>query len=208
MCSGTIPNNSVRLCQVFHKCVFSANNLFLKTLKTLKTLWHFSIKKLYLLWIHHSSEPTRRHQKVRLSVQTFPFHFHVFFVVIDKNIENYDLSKHHDNIKAALVVKKSSQGKMFNKCIQYDYKSSDKGHMRINTVEKSQTNAISVAMHPLRQAIWELIWKHILAKSQISATNMNMHPLRQSVWGLTWKHTEAKSEMSAIRVTLHPIRNH
>ena len=38
MCSGTIPNNSVRLCQVFHKCVFSANNLFLKTLKTLKTL--------------------------------------------------------------------------------------------------------------------------------------------------------------------------
>ena len=148
MCSGTIPNNSVRLCQVFHKCVFSANNLF--------RLFHiFPLKNcIYFEFIIHRNQPVpRRHQKVRLSVQTFPFHFHVFFVVIDKNIENYDLSKHHDNTKAALGVKKSSQGKMFNKCIQYDYKSSDEGHMRINTVEKSQTNAISVAMHPLRQAI-------------------------------------------------------
>ena len=69
---------------------------------------------------------------VGLSVQLFPFHFHVFFVVMDKNIENCDLSKHYINTKATLGVTKSSQGKMFNKCNQCEYKSSDKGHIRMH----------------------------------------------------------------------------
>ena len=45
------------------------------------------------------------------------------------------------------------------------------GDIQLHTVEKSQTNAISVTMHLLRQAIWRDIWKPTAEKSQTNATN-------------------------------------
>ena len=39
------------------------------------------------------------------------------------------------------------------------------------TVEKSQTNVVSVTMKHLRKAIWGDIWKRTLEKSETNATN-------------------------------------
>ena len=65
-------------------------------------------------------------------------------------------------------------------------------HIWKHTVEKSQTNATSVIMHPLRQAIWGHIWERTAEKSQTNATSVTMHPLRQVVWGDIWEHTVEK----------------
>ena len=80
----------------------------------------------------------------------------------------------------------------------------------------------------LRQTIWRIIWKRTVEKSQTSATNVNMHPrdrpfeetfentrwkklkqmqpmrplLRQVIWGDNWKRTVEKSDTNATYVTL------
>ena len=51
------------------------------------------------------------------------------------------------------------------------------------TVEKSQTNATNVTMHPLLQAIWGHIWKDTVEKSQTNAANVTMHPFMPALWG-------------------------
>ena len=55
------------------------------------------------------------------------------------------------------------------------------------TVEKRQTNATNVTMHPPVQTLWGHIWKHTAAKSQINATSVAMHPFGQANWWHTWK---------------------
>ena len=57
-------------------------------------------------------------------------------------------------------------------------------------------------MHPLRQAIWGLIWKHTVEISQINAANATMHPLGQTVWEHIWKHTLEKSWTNVTSVAL------
>ena len=63
------------------------------------------------------------------------------------------------------------------------------GNIWEHTVEKSQTNATSVTLHLLMQAIWGLIWKHTLGKKRSNATIVIMHPLRDVIWGDIWKPT-------------------
>ena len=70
------------------------------------------------------------------------------------------------------------------------------------TVEKSQTNATNVNMHPVMQALWGHIWKHTVEKSQTNATNVTMPLLRQAIWGNIWKRTVEKSQTNATNVTL------
>ena len=59
------------------------------------------------------------------------------------------------------------------------------GHILKRTVEKNQTNATNVTMHPQKQAIWGDIWKCIVEKSQTNATNVTLHLLGQAIWGHT-----------------------
>ena len=66
-----------------------------------------------------------------------------------------------------------------------------------HTVEKSQTNANSVIMHHIKQAIWGLIWKHIAGKSQTNATSVVMHFMKQAIWGNVWKYTTEKRQTNA-----------
>ena len=58
---------------------------------------------------------------------------------------------------------------------------------------KNQTNATSVTLHPLMQAIWGSIWKHTVEKNQTNATSVTLHPLMQVIWGRIWKHTVEKN---------------
>ena len=46
---------------------------------------------------------------------------------------------------------------------------------------------VIITLHPLRQAVWGLIWKYTAAKSQINATSVAMHPFGQANWWHTWK---------------------
>ena len=71
------------------------------------------------------------------------------------------------------------------------------GNIWEHTVEKSQTNANSVIMHHIKQAIWGLIWKHIAGKSQTNATSVVMHFLKQAIWGNVWKYTTEKRQTNA-----------
>jgi len=77
------------------------------------------------------------------------------------------------------------------------------GHIKQDTVEKSQTNATNVTLHLLGQVIWGDIWKHTLEKSQINAINVTLHPHRQAIWGGIWKHIVETSQINATNVTLH-----
>ena len=43
--------------------------------------------------------------------------------------------------------------------------------------EKNQTNATTVRMHHITQAIWGSIWKYTVEKRQINATSVTLHPL-------------------------------
>ena len=52
------------------------------------------------------------------------------------------------------------------------------------------------------QAIWEVIWKPTVEKSQTNATNVTMHPHIQALWGDIWKRTLVKSQTDAASVTL------
>ena len=79
------------------------------------------------------------------------------------------------------------------------------GNIWEHTVEKSQTNANSVIMHHIKQAIWGLIWKHIAGKSQTNATSVVMHFLKQAIWGNVWKYTTDKGRSSATSVIMHPL---
>ena len=63
-----------------------------------------------------------------------------------------------------------------------------------HTLEKSQTNAISVTLHSLRLSIWRDIWKRTVEKSHTNATNVTMLPLRHAIWGSIWIHTLLKSK--------------
>ena len=60
------------------------------------------------------------------------------------------------------------------------------GHIWERTVEKSQTNATNVTLHPHGQGIWRDILKSTVEKSQTNAANLTMHPLRQVIWGHIW----------------------
>ena len=71
-------------------------------------------------------------------------------------------------------------------------------------MEKSQTNATNVTLHPLGQAIWGHIWKHTVEKSQTNVTNATMPLLMQVIWGSTW--TVEKSQTNANSVTFCPLR--
>ena len=71
-----------------------------------------------------------------------------------------------------------------------------------HTVEKRQTNATCVILHPIRQAIWGNIWKLTVEKRKTNATCVIMHPLRQANWGNIWKHAVEKSQTNANNVTL------
>ena len=73
------------------------------------------------------------------------------------------------------------------------------------TVEKNQTNATSVTMHPLLQVIWGDIWRSTLEKSQTNATSVIMHPLGQAIWGHIWKRTVEKSQTNATCVIMQPL---
>ena len=55
-------------------------------------------------------------------------------------------------------VNQPHSGERSKKCYQCDFASSQAGNIWKRTVEKSQTNATSVIMHPLVQAIWGNIW--------------------------------------------------
>ena len=77
------------------------------------------------------------------------------------------------------------------------------GNIWKRTVEKSQTNATNVTMHPLRQAIWEHILKHTMVQSRTNATSVTMHPLMQAIWEHIWKHTVEKNQTNVTSVTLH-----
>ena len=68
------------------------------------------------------------------------------------------------------------------------------GHIWKRTVEKSQTNATSVIMHPLEQEVWGDIWKRTVEKSHTIATSVAMHPPVQTNWGCIWEHTVEKSK--------------
>ena len=41
----------------------------------------------------------------------------------------------------------------------------------------------SIILHLLGQAIWGDIWRHTVEKRQTNATNVTMHPLREAIWG-------------------------
>ena len=69
-------------------------------------------------------------------------------------------------------------------------------------VEKSQTYATNVNMHPLRRAMWGHIWKPIVEKNQINAVSVNLQPLGQATWRLIWKRTVEKSQANATSVTM------
>ena len=79
------------------------------------------------------------------------------------------------------------------------------GHIWKRTVDKSQTSATNVTMHPIRQAIWGHIWKRPVEKSHTNATSVTMHPLGQAIWGHIWKRTVEKSQTIATSVTMHPL---
>ena len=72
------------------------------------------------------------------------------------------------------------------------------------TVEKSQTIATSVTLHPFEQAIWIHSWKGTVKKSP-NATSVIMRPLGQTVWGHIWKCTVEKSQTYATNVILRPL---
>ena len=61
------------------------------------------------------------------------------------------------------------------------------GHIWKPTVEKSQTNATNVILHPRMQALWEHIWKLTVEKSQTNATIVTLPLHGQNSWQYTWK---------------------
>ena len=63
-----------------------------------------------------------------------------------------------------------------------------------NTVEKSQTNVTSVAMHARMLSLWRDIWKCTVVKSQTNATTVIMHRSMHIIWGDIWKHIMQKSQ--------------
>ena len=65
------------------------------------------------------------------------------------------------------------------------------------------TNATSVNIPPLTQAIWGCIWKYTPEKNQTNATSVTMHPIMQAHWGHIWKRTVEKSQSNVTTVTLH-----
>ena len=71
------------------------------------------------------------------------------------------------------------------------------GHIWKYIVEKSQTNATSVIMHPLGKVIWGHIRKYIVKKSQTNATSVIIIIKRD-----IWTHTVNKSKNKATNVTL------
>ena len=44
-------------------------------------------------------------------------------------------------------------------------------------------------MYPFILAIWRLIWIHTVENSQTNAISVTLHPQRQAIWGNIWKHT-------------------
>ena len=80
-------------------------------------------------------------------------------------------------------------------------------------MEKSQTNATSVTLHPHGQVIWGGVWKRTVEKSQTNATNVTMHRFMQAIWGHIWKRTVEKSHTNATNVTdasahAHNLKTH
>ena len=61
------------------------------------------------------------------------------------------------------------------------------GTFETHIVEKSNTNAANVILHPLMRASWGHIWKCKVMKIQTNATNVIMHPPVQATWGDIWK---------------------
>ena len=68
------------------------------------------------------------------------------------------------------------------------------------------TNATSVNIPPLMQAIWGYIWKYTLEKNRTNATCVTMHPIMQAHWGHIWKRTVERSWWNVVSATMHPIR--
>ena len=98
---------------------------------------------------------------------------------------------------------KTHTGEKLNKCNQCDFASFQAGHIWQSTVEKRQTNATCVILHPPMQVLWGHIWKRTLEKSQTNAINETMPLLGQNFWGDIWKRTVEKSQTNATNVTLH-----
>ena len=76
--------------------------------------------------------------------------------MMDQDLIDDDLSESGVNVDVPLRNTNNEREKS-NKCNQCDYASSSPGnlrrHLKKRTVEKNQTNATSVIMHPFRQAI-------------------------------------------------------
>ena len=97
--------------------------------------------------------------------------------------------------------------KMKKKCNHItmdDLRKAISGDILKATVEKSQTNEVSVAMKHLRKAIWGDIWKRTLEKSETNATNVTIHHLRQAIWGLECRGK--KQQQNVTNATLHPFK--
>ena len=69
-------------------------------------------------------------------------------------------------------------------------------------MEKSQTNATSVTMHPFMQVIWGLICTNTAEKNRTNATSVNMHPLLRVTWNSTWRSI-IRQKTSRCKVNLH-----
>ena len=67
---------------------------------------------------------------------------------------------------------------------------------------KNQTNATSVTLHPLMQAIWGSVWKHIVEKNQTNATSVTLHPLMQVIWGRKNAHWRKVKQVQPVRLCM------
>ena len=88
---------------------------------------------------------------------------------------------------------KAHSGEKLNKCNQCDYTSCYASALRTH-LKKSPIDATNVIMHPLRQAIWGLIWKYTVEKNQTIVISLTLHPHRQAIWGNIWQNTVENPE--------------